>query len=236
MSEWKAKRFWSEATVEASESGFSVLLDGRPVKTPAKTHLVVPTDAMAQAIAAEWDAQEEAIDPLTMPVTRGANAALDKVSIQFNEVADMLVEYGDTDLLCYRAEGPEGLVQRQISLWDPMLDWAHEVYGARLLPAQGVIHVAQDQTALARLSEPVRAMTAFELAGFHDLVGISGSLVLGLAVTQGRLPAKEAWSLSRLDEDWQIEQWGSDEEAEAVAEKKKTDFLNAAKFYQLSRS
>ncbi len=235
MSDWKAKRFWSEATVEASESGFSVLLDGRPVKTPAKTHLVVPTEAMAQAIAAEWDAQEEAIDPLTMPVTRGANAALDKVSVQFKEVAEMLAEYGNTDLLCYRAEGPEELVQRQTSFWDPMLDWAHDTYDARLLPAQGVIHVAQDGAALAKLSAPVHAMTAFELAGFHDLVSISGSLVLGLAVTHGRLPAEEAWALSRLDEDWQIEQWGPDEEAEAVAEKKKVDFLNAANFYQLSR-
>ena len=116
-----------------------------------------------------------------------------------------------------------------------MLDWAHDTYDARLLPAQGVIHVAQDGAALAKLSAPVHAMTAFELAGFHDLVSISGSLVLGLAVTPGRLPAEEAWALSRLDEDWQIEQWGPDEEAEAVAGKKKVDFLNAANFYQLSR-
>ncbi len=234
MSDWKAKRFWKEASVDVVDGGFAVRLDGRGVKTPAKTALVVPTNAMAQAIAAEWDAQVEKIDPLTMPVTRSANAALDKVATQFDEVAEMIAAYGDSDLLCYRADGPEALVQRQSDRWDPLLDWAHETYGARLMVAQGVMHVAQSETALKALSDQVHQMDPFRLAGFHDLVGISGSLILGLAVTRGRLSPIEAWSLSRLDEDWQIEQWGPDDEATEVARKKESDFVSAANFYELS--
>ena len=234
MSEWKAKRFWTEASVDAAENGFSVLLDGRPVKTPAKSALVVPTKRMALEIAREWDAQEDVLDPLKMPITRAANSALDKVTVQFQEVAAMIAGYADTDLLCYRAEGPEGLVQRQAAHWDPLLDWAYDTYDARLTLAQGIMHVAQSDETLAKLAAPVQAMTPFELAGFHDLVSISGSLVLGLAVTQGRLSSGQAWTLSRLDEDWQIQQWGHDEEAAATARNKESDFVSAAKFYELS--
>lgn len=234
MSEWKAKRFWKAASVEAVDGGFAVLLDGRGVKSPAKTPLVLPNQKMAAAVAAEWDAQAEEIDPLSMPVTRSANAALDKVSTQFDEVATLISGYGDSDLLCYRADGPEGLVERQTERWDPLLDWVHQTYDARLLVAEGVMHIAQPESALERLSKPVFAMDPFQLAGFHDLVSISGSLILGLAVTKGRLSAPEAWSLSRLDEDWQIEQWGADDEAAEVARKKESDFVSAAKFYDLS--
>lgn len=134
MSEWKQKRFWKTVGVEPEGAGFAVALDGRRVKTPAKAPLVVPTQAMAGAIAAEWDAQVEVVDPLSMPNTRSANAAIDKVTIQFAEVADMLAEYGDSDLLCYRAETPEELVARQSENWDAALDWAAEALGARLAP------------------------------------------------------------------------------------------------------
>jgi len=234
MSDWKAKRFWTEATVERAADGFAILLDGRGVKTPAKTPLVVPTEAMAEAIASEWAAQDKEIDPLTMPVTRSANAALDKVATQFDEVANLIADYGDTDLLCYRAADPEGLVKRQAERWDPLLDWAHNTFDARLMVAEGIMHIAQPEDVLARLSAPVFAMSAFQLAGFHDLVSISGSLVIGLAVTKRRLDAQDAWALSRLDEAWQIEQWGPDDEAEEVARKKEADFVSAAKFYELS--
>ncbi len=233
MSEWKAKRFWKAAAVLDLPGGFGVSLDGRPVRTPAKALLTVPTEAMARRVAAEWDAQEGAIDPRSMPVTRSANAALDKVTPQFDEVADLLAAYGDTDLLCYRAEGPAELAARQAAAWDPVLDWAAGALGARLVPAAGVMHVAQDPAALERLRAQVRALDSFRLTAFHDLVGLSGSLILGFAVTEGFRGPEAAWDLSRIDEAWQIEQWGPDEEEAALTEGKRRAFLHAAEFFGL---
>jgi len=235
MSEWKAKRFWSESTVEPEEGGFAVRLDGRPVKTPAKRGLILPTQAMAQAVAAEWDAQEDEINPQTMPVTKTANAAIDKVAVQHAEVADMLAAYGDADLLCYRADNPEELVARQVVQWDPMLDWASEALGVRLKPRTGIMHVPQDAQALAVLQDRTHALTAFELAAFHDLVSLSGSLILGFAATLDARPAETLWDISRLDEIWQIEQWGKDDDAEALAGVKRASFLHAHAMFTLCR-
>ncbi len=228
---WKAKRFWKEATVAEVEGGWTVQLDGRPVKTPAKTLLVVPTRALAEAIAVEWDAQEGEIDPNQMPYTRAANSALDKVTVQFDEVADMLAAYGGSDLLCYRADSPEGLCARQASGWDPILDWLHSTHGVRLNKIAGVMPVAQDEAGQVTLRQRVGKLSAFEMAGFHDLVTISGSFALALAVIENRLQPEEAWELSRIDENWQIEQWGADEEATELAEYKKAAFLLAADLY-----
>ncbi|UWQ11386.1 ATPase [Aliiroseovarius crassostreae] len=232
MSGWAAKRFWKQTEVAEVEGGFSVTLDGRAIKTPAKTPFVVPTRVMAEAIAAEWDAQGDKIDPNTMPVTRTANSAIDKVATQFVEVADMLAAYGDSDLLCYRATHPQELIDRQAAKWDPVLDWAATALEARLTPVSGVIHAPQDAAAIARLTGRVHRFTPFELAAFHDLVGISGSLVLAFAVTEGHLEAEEAWNLSRLDEKWQEEQWGEDEEATAQADIKRGEFLHASRFFR----
>ena len=234
MSEWAAKRFWKEATVSSVDHGFTVTLDGRGIKTPAKTPLVVPTRALADAIAAEWDAQVDKVDPLTMPVTRGANAALDKVAIQKAEVAEMLAAYGDSDLLCYRAAGPVELIALQTQAWDPLLDWAAQDLGAVLQTREGVMHIGQDQKALDTLTGCVTQMDHFQLAAFHDLVAMSGSLILALAVTRGRLDAADAWQISRVDEDWQITQWGADDEAQALAAVKRCAFLAAARFYKMS--
>lgn len=234
MSEWALKRFWKDATVEAVDGGFAVKLDGRGVKTPAKTPLVVPTEALAEAIAQEWRDQEEKVDPTKMPFTKTSNSALDKVTLQHAEVADMLAAYGDSDLLCYRAEAPDELVARQCARWDPLLDWTQEVFGARLAPRAGVIHAPQDAAALQALTAEVHAMTPFQLAAFHDLVAMSGSLVLALAVTRGRLEAEEAWALSRLDESWQEEQWGVDEEAAETAALKQGEFNHAARYHALA--
>lgn len=231
MSEWKAKRFWKEAKTEAVEGGFAVRLDGRPVKTPAKALLVVPTSVIAKAIAAEWDAQTDVIDPLSMPYTRMANAAIDKVAIQKAEVADMLAAYGDADLLCYRADAPEELVARQAAIWDPYLDWATEVLGARLHSRTGLMHESQDQAALDTLLARTHALDAFELAAFHDLVSLTGSLVLGFASAQDDAAPDEIWAASRLDETWQEEQWGVDEEAREVAEIKKASYFHAKAFF-----
>ncbi len=233
MSAWKAKRFWKQATATETEGGYTVQLDGRPVKTPAKTLLVVPTLAMAQAIAAEWEAQTGAVKPETMPFTRSANSALDKIIPQFQDVADMLAAYGGTDLLCYRATGPEALVARQAATWDPLLDWSAAELGAPLRATAGVMHIAQDDRSLQNLRALVMTLSPFQLAGFHDLVAISGSLVLGFAVTRGRLAPQAAWEASRIDEAWQTEQWGEDEEAAASEAVRHADFLQAARFYAL---
>ncbi len=236
MSEWAAKRFWTEATSAPGEGGHVVRLDGRTVKTPAKAGLVLPSAAMAEAVAAEWQAQGERIDPLSMPVTRAANAAIDRVRPQHAEVADMLAAYGDADLLCYRAESPAELVARQAAAWDPLLDWAAETYGARLAPRAGIMHEGQDADALARLASAVHALDAFELTAFHDLVSLTGSLVIGLAAERGAQDPEALWATSRIDESWQEELWGTDEEAAETAAYKRASFLDAVRFLGLARA
>lgn len=235
MSEWKAKRFWKEASVVETDGGFSVELDGRGVKTPAKRKLVVPTQAMAQAIAAEWDAQEGEINPAQMPVTRSANAAIDKVTVQHAEVAQMLADYADSDLLCYRAESPVELVARQAEAWDPLLDWADDTFGARLTPVAGVMHHPQSPKALEILGKQAHGMDAFTLTAFHDLVSLSGSFIIGLAALHDMREPQALWQLSRVDERWQEELWGPDEEAQAVAARKENEFLHAKTFHNLAR-
>lgn len=231
MSEWKQRRFWKEAASVEVDGGWSIELDGRPLKTPAKAGLIVPTHAMATAIAAEWDAQVEVVNPTSMPFTRSANAAIDKVAIQRAEVADMLAAYGDADLLCYRADAPDELVARQSEAWDPYLEWAATALGARLIPRTGIMHESQDEAALKQLSNRVHALSEFQLAAFHDLVSLSGSLVLGFAAAQDLNPVLNVWAASRVDELWQIEQWGADEEAESVAKIKEASFFHAKTFF-----
>lgn len=235
MSDWKPKRFWTAAQAVACDGGYTVTLDTRPVKTPAKSLLVVPTLPLAEAIAAEWEAQTGLVDPRTMPVTRSANAAIDKLRVQRHAVIEMLAEYGGTDLLCYRAPDPEGLVALQAARWDPLLHWAAQALGAQLRVGQGVMHVAQPAETHAIFRTILSTHDDFALAAVHDLIGLSGSMVLALAVTHGHLPAPEAWALSRVDEDWQIAQWGADEEAMAASAHKRADFLQAARVFELAR-
>jgi chaperone required for assembly of F1-ATPase len=233
MSAWKPKRFWKTVTVVACEGGFAVHLDARPVKTPGKTPLVVPTEGLAQAIAREWDAQQGLVRPDTMPCTRTANSALEKVAPQFDEVVDLLAAYGDSDLLCYRATGPQELIARQAAAWDPLLDWARTDLGAPLTVTSGVIHVPQAAASNRRLRDLTAAMSPFQIAAFHDLVSLSGSLILAFAVIGGRLSPAAAWTLGRIDETYQAELWGADEDAEALAESKRLDFHQAAAFWTL---
>lgn len=233
MSVWTARKFWTTASAVPVDGGFTVHLDARPVRTPLKAPLVLPTLALAEAVAAEWAAQEKMVNPETMPFTRMANSAIDKVAPQFDAVVDMLAEYGGSDLLCYRADSPEDLVVLQCRGWDPMLDWSREALDAPLTTAVGVMHVPQPEASLAALRRAVHALSPFQLAAFHDLVALSGSLILALAVTKNRLSAEEAWTLSRIDEDWQISLWGEDEEAAEVAARKHADFLRADRFFEL---
>lgn len=231
MSEWAAKRFWKLATVEPCEGGFRVLLDERKLRTPFKAELIVPSKPIADAIAAEWDAQSEKVDPTSMPVTRAANSAIDKVIPQFKDVAEMLAEYGGTDLLCYRAPTPRELAQKQAEVWDPYLKWAETEFEAPLRTAEGVMNVAQPEESVKKLRSAVFELSPFELVGFHDLVAISGSLILGLAASRNWRPMEEIWAASRVDEDWQEAQWGVDEEAAATAAKKRESFEAAHRFF-----
>lgn len=233
MTAWTAKRFWTTTTAEACENGFTVRLDNKPVKTPGKQLLVVPTLAMAQAIAVEWDAQHDVIKPDTMPITRFANSAMEKVTPQFAEVAAYLSAYGGTDLLCYRAEGPEPLIARQALAWDPLLEWAAAALDAPLVATAGVMFIQQPAQSLENLHAALTRMTPFQLSGFHDLVAITGSLVLALAITKGRLTATEAFALSRIDEHWQAELWGRDEEATELEQSKEAALVEAHRFFAL---
>lgn len=232
MAERAAKRFWKEVALRETDGGWEVLLDGRVLKTPSKLALVIPAKAIVDVVAQEWDAQEGNIQPLTMPFTRAANSAVEKVAVQRDAVIDMLAEYGDTDLLLYRAAHPEGLAQRQAEAWDPVLQWAEARYGVSRALGHGVMYIDQDAGAVAKLGGELTKADDFTLTGLHDLVTISGSLTLALAVWEGELSAEKAWSLSRLDEQWQQEQWGRDDEAEAMAEAKRQDFLSAARFVE----
>ena len=235
MTAWAAKRFWKTASAEATEGGFTIRLDGRAVKTPAKAPLVLPTLAMAQAIALEWDAQDGVIKPETMPLTRAANSAIDKVAPLREAVITELAGYGGTDLLCYHAESPTELIARQHADWSPLLDWATTTLNAPLTVTRGVIPVDQPQAGLDRLHAAVSAFTNAELAGLHDLVAISGSLVLALAVTSGHLAPDAAFSLSRLDNSWQAEQWGTDEDEAELEALRRAAFLQAHRFFALCR-
>ena len=234
MSGWQAKRFWKQALVLACDGGFSVTLDARPLRTPAKRVLVLPNAAMATAIAAEWDAQQGPVRPDTMPMTRYANSAQEKVAPQIGQVADYLAAYAGTDLLCYRATGPESLIHRQAAGWDPVLHWAAEVHDAPLVVVHGVMPVPQPPASLARLRAALAGFSAFQLAGFHDLVGLSGSFVLPLRVVSGDLAAEAAFDLTRIDEIWQAEIWGQDADAAEKAAGKRRDFLTAYAFWRIS--
>lgn len=231
---WSMKRFWTAAGVAGVPEGWAVVLDGRPVKTPAKAPLVLPTQALARAVADEWDAQTGEVRPALMPLTRTANSAIDKVAPMATAVVEEIARYGGSDLLCYRANGPAGLIARQAAAWDPWLDWS-AARGAALQVTSGIVHVAQPPASLSVLAADVARRSHFELAALYDLVAITGSLVLGLAVAEGELDASDAFNLARLDEDWQAEQWGVDDEAAESAALKRQAMRDAGRFLRLCR-
>lgn len=235
MSGWARKRFWQDVAVVDTPGGCAIHLDGRPVMTPARAPLVVPTRALAERIADEWRAQQGKVRPETMPATRAANAAIDKVRGQFNEVVAIVSAYGETDLLCYRAEAPAELRARQDAAWDPLLAWSAERFGISWKVTTGVMPAAQPAQTLAGLAAQVARYSAFELTAFHDLVAMSGSLVIGLATAERHAAPETLWELSRIDEQWQIDQWGSDDEASALAAVRRQSFLDAAGFFALCR-
>jgi chaperone required for assembly of F1-ATPase len=229
------RRFWTEAAAEAEGGLWAVRLDRRALMTPAGLPLCVPTRALGEAIAAEWAAVDGMIRPETMPLTRAANTSIDAIAPNPEPVVDMLAAYGGTDLICYRAEGPAALRARQFAAWDPMLAWASEALDAPLVAVMGVMHVPQPVASLAALRGAVAAHDAFGLAALSDLVTLTGSLVLGLAVARGALDADTAWRLSRLDEQWQEEQWGVDAEAAEEAALRHRALCHAERLLSLLR-
>lgn len=209
------KRFYTAVSIgPAEDGGHAVLLDGRAVRTPTKHQLTVPTEAAANLLAAEWDAQKEEINPATMPVTRLANTAIDGVSKDIRAVFDDILNFAGTDLLCYRASDPADLVARQSERWDPVINWAAESLGARFVLAEGVVHQLQPRAAINGVAEALRAYaTPLGLACLHTITTLTGSALLAIAFAEKQLSAEEAWALAHLDEDWQIEHWGTDDEA-----------------------
>ena len=206
------KRFYGHAHVaEAGEGGDAeILLDGKHVKTPARRVLTAPTRALAEAIAAEWDAQKDVIDPAHMPLTRLANAAIDAVADAPIPVAEEIAEYLGTDLLCYRADAPVGLVEMQALAWDPVLAWAREQFGARFVLAQGVVHVPQPREAIAAVCAAIPG-EPWRLAAVSSITTLTGSALLALALAHDALDAEAAWAAAHVDEDWQMSQWGKDD-------------------------
>ena len=230
------KRVYRAVTVRAVNGGWGVALDGRPMRTPARRELVVPTEALAAAIAAEWDAQQDEVRPATMPLTRLAATTLDRTSVQRDQVVAETVKYAGTDLVCYRAEHPPELVARQQAVWGPLLDWAMLRYDAPLSVTSGVIPKRQSPEALNAFAAVVGVQDDFRLTALYTLTAACGSLVIALAVFEGRLDAEAAFAASQLDETVQMEQWGEDAEAAARRRNLAEDIAAATRFAALLKA
>jgi len=227
------KRFWKLADAQPAGNQWAVLIDGRPVKTPGRSGLVVPTRALGEAIADEWNAVEGDIDPRAMPLTGIANAAIDHVAPAPAQFAAGLARYAETDLACYRTDTPAGLADRQRYEWDRLLAWARRRFDVDFAVTTGLTHVEQPAATVERLRHAAAVLDPFHLAGLSPLVTIGGSLVAALAVLEGASTPEEAWEAMTVDDRWQLEQWGSDAEAEAALENRRRDFMIAARFFRL---
>ena len=227
------KRFWKEVAVERVAESWGIQLDGRPVRTPARAPLLVPTRALAEAIGGEWRSAGETIDARAMPLTGLANAAIDRVAPARTAFAEGLARYAEADLACYRAEGPRALVSRQEEEWDKLLGWARRRYDVDFVTTSGLMHVAQPSATVERLGHAVAALDAFRLAGLAPLVTVGGSLVAALAVLEKAIAPEQAWDAVSIDEQWQLEQWGADAEAEQALASRRRDFLAGASFLEL---
>ena len=227
------KRFYNQAGIRPAQDGFEILLDERSVKTPARNALRVPTEGLAQAIAEEWNSQGEEVNPRAMPLTGLANAAIDRVAPDADAFAASLARYGESDLLCYRADTPDPFVRRQAEQWDPILAWARRRFDIDFEIVCGIMHRPQHESTLRQLAHAVAARGPFELAALSPLVTIGGSLVIALALAEEAIDLDTAWAAATLDEAWQAEQWGEDAEAVAALELRRQDFAAAYRFLTL---
>ena len=220
------KRFYKQAGFAAADGGFSITLDGKPIRTPSGRTVTVPNGEIAQAIAREWQAQGESIDPLTMPLTRFANSVIEAVIGRADLVADDMAKYLQSDLLCYRAAHPAALVQREAEHWDPVLFWAADALGAHFILSEGVVHARQPETAVAAARAALPS-DPWSVAALHVVTTLTGSALLALALTNGVRDADQVWAAAHVDEDWNAEQWGTDEEAVRAREARLVDFRAA---------
>jgi len=233
------KRFYTHADVGAeTEAGLPVLLDGKPIKTPGGRPLAAPRRELAQALAAEWNAQENEIDPARMPLTRLANAVIDGVTDKAQQVADEIVKYLGSDLVLYRAEAPEGLIARQAAHWDPLLAWAHEAFGARFVPVEGVIFAEQPAQAIEAARATLPSATGgmngiWRLGALSSITALTGSALIALALSAEALDVEAAWAAAHVDEDWQMTQWGRDELALAARAFREAELRAAAQVLRL---
>lgn len=229
------KRFYKTATAVPHEGGFAVVLDGRPTRTPARKHLAVPQQALAEAVAAEWDAQVDEIDPGRMPLTRLVNSAIDRVSAEMDPVREDIVNHARSDLLLYRAEGPESLVATEEELWGPILAASEAALGCRFVVVGGIVHVPQAPEALEAVRSALARQDALGLAALHSMTTLTGSALIALAFARGEITAEAAWAAAHADEDWQASRWGRDEEAVAHRERRWEDMLAAARVIEATR-
>jgi chaperone required for assembly of F1-ATPase len=227
-----SKRFYKQ--VEVTGNGlFGIALDGRPLKTPLKRNLSLPTEALAEAIAAEWAAQGDRIHRDQMPITKLANTAIDRVTGDEERIVGELVDYANSDLVCYRAAEPESLVTRQGEYWDPILGWAEETLKTRFAVIQGVVHKHQSGQALDAVACYLEQFNPMQLSALYNLATLTGSALMALAIESGSLEAERAWLAANVDEDWQGERWGKDEEAAEQRARRKLEFDAAVKFLSL---
>ncbi|MBD3747431.1 MAG: ATPase [Sphingopyxis terrae] len=227
------KRFWKTATTVPQDGGWGIALDGRPVRTPARAPLVVPSERLAEAIAAEWNAQGSDIDPAAMPMTGIANAAIDLATGDRAAFAETIAAYAQTDLLCYRDDRDAALQGEQAAAWNPLLAWAEARHGIEFALAQGVLPIDQPAATVAALREAVHALDPFRLAPLSPLVTIGGSLVAGLALVENAFAADMLWEAVSLDELYQERRWGADSEAQKARDRRAADWGNAARFLRL---
>jgi len=222
----RRKRFYAGAGVAEAEDGFTVTLDGKPIKTPSGRRVIAPARSIAEAIAAEWNAQGDTIDPLTMPLTRFANSVIEGVVDKVEAVADDVAKYLGSDLLFYRAGHPEALVAREAAHWDPILFWAADALGAHFILAEGIVHARQPDSAIAAARAALPS-DAWSIAAVHVMMTLTGSALLALALFHGVIDQDPAWAAAHVDEDWNIEKWGVDEEVAARRAARLVDFKSA---------
>ena len=227
------KRFWKDVAVVPDARGHGIALDDKPVRTPGRAPLVAPTRALAEAIAEEWRSVGDTLDPRAMPLTGLANAAIDRIAPAPEGFATGLSAYAASDLLCYRADAPPPLVERQRAAWDPLLDWARTRYDIHFELAEGVMPTPQPPATLARIAEAVAALDPWRLAALSPVVTVSGSVIAGLALLEGAATANQVWAAGQVDEAWQAEQWGEDPLAVQARESHRRDFDAGARLLAL---
>lgn len=231
----RAKRFYQVVATEATADGWRILLDGRVVKTPRRAELLLPTAALAEALAGEWRTQGAQIDPASMLLTKLSNTAIDAVTPNLAAVAENVLSFAARDLICYRAQAPESLVEFQSTCWDPLLAWAEQHYRARLTATEGIMPVDQPPASLAALATSLARLDPFALTSLHVMTTLTGSAILALAHIEGRLSLEKSWAAAHVDEDYQIGHWGEDADARKRRALRFADFTGASEFFRLSR-